>query len=125
VATILIAEDEADIRNLVKLTLEIVGHTVLTVTNGEEAVQNARTELPDLVLLDVRMPRMNGMEACKAIKADEVSMHIPVAFLSGNEDVSEREKMEAAGAVGFIPKPFEPIQLQGIVASLLKTKGTG
>ncbi len=69
-AKILIAEDEPDIRDLVAFTLRFAGYDVVTGTNGEEAVELAKIELPDLILLDVRMPRMTGYDACKQIKAD-------------------------------------------------------
>ncbi len=69
-AKILIAEDERDIRDLVAFTLRFAGHEVLVATNGEEAVSMAPQVNPDLILMDVRMPRMTGYEACKLMKAD-------------------------------------------------------
>ena len=70
---ILIAEDEPDIRDLIALTLRFGGFEVITAINGVEAVEKAKSEVPDLILLDVRMPRMTGYEACAAIKADETT----------------------------------------------------
>jgi CheY-like chemotaxis protein len=81
-AKILIAEDERDIRDLIALTLRYAGYEVLTANNGEEAVQMTQKELPDLVLTDVRMPKMTGDEACRLIKADPTTQHTPVVFLS-------------------------------------------
>src|SRR6185369_10767986 len=86
---ILIAEDERDIRDLIAFTLRFAGYEVLTANNGEEAVQMTQKELPDLVLTDVRMPKMTGYEACKQIKADPATAHIPVVFLSAKGQEAE------------------------------------
>jgi CheY-like chemotaxis protein len=123
-AKILIAEDEKDIRDLVKFALEISGHTVTAVANGEDAVAQTASVLPDLVLLDMNMPRMSGLDACAAIKGDSATAHIPVVFLSGEEASDTREANEAAGAIGFITKPFDPMQLQAKVTDFLNQIGT-
>ena len=86
---ILIAEDEPDIRDLVAFTLRFAGYEVVTGANGEEAVQVAQKEYPDLILLDVRMPRMTGYEACKLIKADPKLKDVPVVFLSAKGQEAE------------------------------------
>ena len=103
---ILIAEDEPDIRFLIAFTLRNAGYEVLTVNNGEEAVQMTKKELPDLVLTDVRMPKMTGYEACKLIKADPVTQHIPVVFLSAKGQEAEVQSGMAAGADEYLLKPF-------------------
>jgi len=123
-AKILIAEDEKDIRDLVKFALEISGHSVTAVANGEDAVAQAGDVLPDLILLDMNMPRMNGLEACSAIKGGDTTSHIPVVFLSGEEADTKREENEAAGAIGFINKPFDPMQLQAQVTEFLNKINT-
>ena len=79
-AKILIAEDERDIRELITFTLSFAGHQVTATSNGEEACAAAEVLLPDLILLDVRMPRMSGYEACRQIKASQKTSHIPVVF---------------------------------------------
>lgn len=79
---ILVAEDERDIRELIAFTLRFAGYEVTTVSNGEEAVQAAAQLHPALILMDVRMPRMDGYQACQALKADPALKHIPVVFLS-------------------------------------------
>lgn len=118
-AKILIAEDEKDIRNLISFTLQFAGHEVLTTTNGEEACRAAVREAPDLILLDVRMPRMNGYEACKQIKNTNSTQHIPVVFLSAKGQESEVETGLEAGAVQYILKPFSPDQLTAQVTEVL------
>lgn len=121
-AKIVIAEDERDIRDLITFTLQFAGHQVVATSNGEEAVEAVKREKPDLVLMDVRMPRMTGYEACRQIKADPEIAHIPVVFLSAKGQESEvREGLEA-GAVAYILKPFSPDELTRRVAELLQGK---
>lgn len=127
-AKILIAEDERDIRDLLTFTLQFAGHTVMAVANGEEAVQAARQETerqaqPDLILMDVRMPRMTGYEACAALKADPALADIPVVFLSAKGQDSEIRTGLAAGAEEYLLKPFAPSELTERVADLLRKYG--
>lgn len=119
-AKILIAEDERDIRDLIAFTLRFAGHEVTSVGNGEEAVQAALQEKPDLVLLDVRMPRMSGYEACQRIKAEASLKDIPVAFLSAKGQESEIQAGLDVGAVAYILKPFAPDELTARVQAILE-----
>jgi CheY-like chemotaxis protein len=124
-ARILIAEDEADIRNLITFTLEFSGHEVIDTSNGEEAYNKVlelaeNSILPDLILMDVRMPRMTGYEACERIKADETLRSIPIAFLSAKGQESEVETGLKAGATAYIIKPFAPDQLTEKVNEILR-----
>jgi CheY-like chemotaxis protein len=116
---ILIAEDERDIRDLIAFTLRFAGYEVLTANNGEEAVQMTQKELPDLVLTDVRMPKMTGYDACKLIKADPTTQHIPVVFLSAKGQEAEVQTGLASGADEYLLKPFAPDQLTRKVAEIL------
>lgn len=118
-AKILVAEDERDIRDLIAFTLQFAGHTVLTANNGEEAVQMTLQEIPDLVLTDVRMPKMTGYEACKIIKADPTTQHIPVVFLSAKGQEAEVQTGLDSGADEYLLKPFAPDQLTRKVAEIL------
>jgi len=120
---ILIAEDEPDIRDLVAFTLRFAGYEVVTGSNGEEAVQVAQKEYPDLILLDVRMPRMTGYEACKLIKADPKLKDVPVVFLSAKGQESEIRDGMDAGAEEYLLKPFAPYQLTERVRSILAKFG--
>jgi DNA-binding response OmpR family regulator len=120
---ILIAEDERDIRELITFTLKFAGYEVITTTNGEEAVQAALVENPDLILLDVRMPKMTGYEACKVIKAEAALAEVPVAFLSAKGQDGEIQEGLEAGAVEYILKPFAPDDLTQRVQSLLSVPG--
>lgn len=118
-ARILIAEDERDIRDLITFTLRFAGHEVFAAANGEEAVEKALKEIPDLILMDVRMPRMTGYEACKRMKTEDTIKHIPVAFLSAKGQESEVQTGLEVGAVEYILKPFSPDQLTERVRTLL------
>ena len=120
---ILIVEDEPDIRDLIAFTLRFAGYEVVTGANGEEAVQLAKKESPDLILLDVRMPRMTGYDACKEIKADLTLKDVPVVFLSAKGQEAEiRDGMEA-GAEEYLLKPFAPDQLTERVRAVLAKFG--
>ena len=118
-AKILIVEDERDIRDLVAFTLRFAGHEVVAVGNGAEAVEAARTEMPELILMDVRMPRMTGYEACEAMKADPQLKDIPVVFLSAKGQDSEIKTGLNLGAAEYLLKPFAPMELTEHVAELL------
>jgi len=122
-AKILIAEDERDIRDLVAFTLRFAGYEVVAASNGEEAVQMALQEIPDLILMDVRMPRMTGYEACARIKTEAAIQHIPVVFLSAKGQESEIKTGLEAGAAEYMLKPFAPDQLTERVRSLLAQQG--
>jgi CheY-like chemotaxis protein len=117
---ILIAEDERDIRDLIAFTLRFAGHEVISTGNGEEAWQAAIQEIPDLILMDVRMPRMTGYEACQQIKADERTRHIPIVFLSAKGQDVEIQTGLDLGASEYILKPFAPDQLAEKVESILR-----
>ena len=118
-AKILIAEDERDIRDLVAFTLRFAGHEVFAATNGEEAVQMAPELNPDIIIMDVRMPRMTGYEACKAMKANPDLKDIPVVFLTARGQESEIQQGLEAGAEEYLLKPFAPDQLTNRVKVIL------
>lgn len=122
-AKILIAEDERDIRDLVAFTLRFAGHEVTAASNGEEAVQLAPKEKPDLILMDVRMPRMTGYDACRAMKADPNLKDIPVVFLSAKGQESEIQTGLDVGAEEYLLKPFAPDQLTERVKAILAKFG--
>src|SRR5512147_1099603 len=108
---ILIAEDERDIRELVIYSLQFGGFTVVQAANGAEAVEQAQKEIPDLILMDVRMPKMTGYEACRQMKSIPAVRDIPVVFLSAKGQESEIQTGLEAGAEEYILKPFAPDEL--------------
>ena len=120
-AKILIAEDERDIRELIEFTLTAyAGHQVFKATNGVEAVELAPQVMPDLIMMDVRMPRMTGYEACKALKQIDSVKDIPVVFLSAKGQEAEIDTGLDAGAYDYILKPFAPVELATRVGEILK-----
>ena len=122
-AKILIAEDEPDIRDLISFTLQFAGHDVVAVGNGAEALEAAPGVMPDLILMDVRMPRMTGYEACAAMKLDDRIKHIPVVFLSAKGQDAEIQNGLEAGASEYLLKPFAPDKLTQRVSELLSMYG--
>jgi DNA-binding response OmpR family regulator len=120
---ILIAEDEPDIRDLVAFTLRFAGYEVVAANNGEEAVQMASRVFPDLILMDVRMPRMTGYDACRVMKANPELKDIPVVFLSAKGQESEIQTGLDAGAEEYLLKPFAPDQLTDRVRAILSKFG--
>jgi CheY-like chemotaxis protein len=123
-AKILIAEDEKDIRELVTFTLRgLAKHDVVQAVNGLEAVEKAQAEKPDLILMDGRMPRMTGYEACARLKEIEETKDIPVVFLSAKGQESEIKEGLTAGAHDYILKPFAPDELVHRVQEILNKHG--
>ena len=122
-ARILIAEDEPDIRELVAFTLRFAGHEVTATSNGEEALKQASQIIPDIIIMDVRMPKMTGYDACRAIKADVMLRDIPVVFLSAKGQDAEIQTGLDVGAEDYLLKPFAPDQLVERVKSILAKFG--
>jgi two-component system alkaline phosphatase synthesis response regulator PhoP len=120
---VLIAEDERDIRNLVVYTLEWAGFEVVEASDGPTAIEKALQEHPDLILLDVRMPGMNGYEVCAALKESQETHDIPVAFLSAKGQEPEIREGLRRGAEEYIVKPFAPDELHRRVANILQRAG--
>lgn len=122
-ARILIAEDEPDIRELVAFTLRFAGHEVIPTSNGEEAYEKAQEIIPDLIMMDVRMPKMTGYDACRAMKQTPAIKDIPVVFLSAKGQDSEIQVGLEAGAEEYLLKPFAPDQLVERVKIILAKFG--
>jgi len=124
-AHILVAEDERDIRELINFTLVYAGHQVTQAANGAEALELAPKVKPDLIMMDVRMPKMTGYEACRQIKQIEELKSVPVVFLSAKGQDEEVQTGIEAGAVDYILKPFAPEDLTRRVGEILKQNGVG
>ncbi|MFA5335787.1 MAG: response regulator [Candidatus Omnitrophota bacterium] len=116
--TILIVDDEADLVKVTAFRLKSLGYNVVTGANGQEALDLMKEKRPDLVLLDMRLPVMDGRDACKTIKADPGLKDIPIVMFTASTDkISEQAK--EAGADGFLVKPFEQEQLIAILDKFL------
>ncbi|MEJ5311280.1 MAG: response regulator [Anaerolineae bacterium] len=120
---ILVAEDERDIRELIAFTLRFAGFEVELASNGAEAVEKVSASIPDLILMDVRMPRMTGYQACEALKQNPATHDIPVVFLSAKGQESEIQEGLEAGAKEYILKPFAPDELTAQVHRILREIG--
>lgn len=120
--TILVADDEPDNLALIQILLEREGYSVLAVENGQEAVEHMSTRRPDLVILDVTMPVMDGLEACRRIKLDEDTRDIPVIFLSAHDEPENQVNGLSLGANDFIGKPFDRDELLARVDVAIRLK---
>ena len=115
-ALILSADDDPDIRNLIKRIMEPAGHQVISANDGQAAVEAAfahATEL-DLVILDVEMPRLRGLDACRMLRDDPRTSHLPVVIASGSL-LPPYDDVQAAGANSCVRKPFSPKELRDAV----------
>lgn len=119
---ILIVDDEPDILKTVEFRLLKSGYQVVTAEDGEKALEMAKEHIPDLILLDLRLPGKNGLEVCAQIKSDDGLKHIPVVLLTASSGVKERE-FQDCGNDGFILKPFHAEELLEKVKALLFPDG--
>ncbi|MCC6602931.1 MAG: response regulator [Anaerolineae bacterium] len=124
-AKILIAEDDQDIRELIVLTLQFSGFDVVSVEDGSLAVEKAKVEAFDLILMDVRMPRMTGYEACRRLKDMDSTKNIPIIFLSAKGQEQEIQTGLSAGAADYILKPFAPDTLVNTINKVLSKAKAG
>ena len=121
-AVILVADDEPVNLALLKRRLELESYQVVTAQNGREAVERALTSAPDLVILDVMMPEMNGLDACRLLKADAATRDIPVIFLSALDDTETKVSGLSLGANDYISKPFRVEELMARVNVAIRLK---
>jgi DNA-binding response OmpR family regulator len=120
---ILVAEDERDIRELIGFTLGLAEFEVVLAKDGVEAIERAEAEQPDPILLDVRMHRMSGYDACRHLKESPSTSEIPVVFLSAKGQGREIERGLDSGALEYIVKPFAPDDLANRVRDILQRVG--
>lgn len=120
---IVVAEDHDDIRYVLKRSLERAGHRVVVAADGATALAAIREHRPDLVVTDVDMPQMTGLDLCRAIRADDDLRHIPIVVASGSLMPGDPQASDA-GASATLLKPFVPAQLLDLVAALLPQAAT-
>ncbi len=116
---ILIADDEEDVKIIIQLFLESKGFEIITAFDGLDAIDKARSESPDLILLDVMMPIIDGFEVCRRLKADPKTAPIPIVMLSAASQTESKKRGFDAGATDYIVKPFEPDHLHHVLEGLL------
>ena len=120
---VLVVDDEPAIRRLVREILS-KGYAVLEAQNGEEAVNMAHSQKPDVILMDMMMPRMDGLTACYAIKMDPLTRGIPVVMLTAvGYELNKKLSKDVMGADGYITKPFSSQELLSTVGQLLSSRG--
>jgi diguanylate cyclase (GGDEF)-like protein len=120
--TILVADDEPINRTLIQRRLERAGYYIVTAENGRAAVEAATSGLPDLIILDVMMPLMDGLEACRLIKENEATRDIPVIFLSARDETDVKVSGLTLGANDYISKPFKAEELLARVEVAIRLK---
>lgn len=116
---VLLADDEGAIRAICRVNLESDGLAVTEAADGREALESVREQQPELVLLDVMMPDVDGWEVAERLASDPATRDIPVVFLSARAAREDRQRAQELGAVGYIVKPFDPIALGGTVRDVL------
>ncbi len=119
-STILVVDDEAVIRNIIEGLLMLQGHNLVFADNGNEALVKATEITPDLILLDVMMPDMDGFEVCRRLRADPLLAEVPIIFITALDDRESRLQGIKAGADDFITKPFDGVELQARVQSITR-----
>ena len=108
---ILLVDDEPDILRICRVNLQFLGHTVLEAKDGEEALQLATSELPDLIVLDIMMPGKDGLSTLRELAASPVTSDIPVVLLSAKAGINDQLQGWEAGADDYLTKPFTPYDL--------------
>jgi CheY-like chemotaxis protein len=116
---VLVVDDELSIRMLCRVNLVASGIEVLEADNGKDAVELVRRERPDLVLLDVMMPDLDGFEVARRLAADPKTREIPIVFLTARAGEADRRLGEQLGGVGYVVKPFDPVKIGNLVEEVL------
>ena len=119
VKKILVADDETHILHVVSLKLKNAGYTVLTARDGQEALELAQQERPDLIITDYHMPQLSGLELCQRLKQDPKTSHIPAIMLTARGYHLEPKDTQQSGILRMLSKPFSPRQLLSAVTEIL------
>jgi DNA-binding response OmpR family regulator len=118
-ATVLVVDDDPVILKLLEVNFEMEGFEVVRAADGFEGLERARSVLPDIVVLDVMMPRMTGYEVAKALREDDDTAHIPIIFVTARAQSSDVERGLELGVDDYVTKPFDPLDLIARVNTLL------
>jgi CheY-like chemotaxis protein len=122
---VLVVDDDDAGRALCSLNLRLAGFDVLEAEDGRRGLEVACSHRPDLAVLDVRMPRLDGFGLAAALRGDARTRAIPFVFLSGDADAANKARARALGAVGYFTKPFDPSVLEALVGSLAGGRAPG
>jgi len=118
-AKILIVDDEPDLVETIRFSLELEGYNVLVASNGEEGLNLARQEKPDLILLDLMLPKLDGYKVCRLLKFDERYKHIPILMLTAKTQEKDKILGKETGANEYITKPFDMDELMEKIKAYL------
>ena len=118
-ATVLTVDDSPSIRQMIKVTLEPAGHSVIEAGDGAQGLAKAQASRPDLVITDLNMPVMNGLALIKELRKLPAYQGVPILFLTTESDAGLKSEAKAAGATGWITKPFQQDQLIAVVKKVL------
>ena len=118
---ILIVDDEQEVRSVIRSRLQASGYTTIEAADGRQGVELVKTRKPDLVLMDIRMPVMDGYAALHIIKADETTRNIPVVMLTAVVNELHERATKGIGADGYVTKPFTPEKLLDAIGQFLPT----
>ena len=121
-ATLLVVDDESAVRRVLAMRLQLAGYRVICAEDGEEALSLYHREQPDLVVLDVMLPKLDGFAVCRRLRAESC---VPIIFLSALDAISERVAGLDLGADDYLPKPFSPKELEARIATILRRVGRG
>jgi two-component system chemotaxis response regulator CheY len=117
--TILTVDDSSSVRQMVKITLTSAGYAVVEACDGKDGLAKAKSHSVNLVITDLNMPVMNGLEFIRSLRQMPAYRGVPIVFLTTESDDSMKQEAKAAGATGWITKPFKPEQLAAVAKKLL------
>jgi len=120
-ASALVVDDDRLLLRLIELNLGKAGMKVLLADSGREALRLAMEETPDIILLDLMMPMMDGYEVMRRLKAEQETMNIPVVMLTAKSSINDRMRCEEMGAVAYITKPFNLEELRGTIKNIVQS----
>jgi DNA-binding response OmpR family regulator len=116
---VLVVDDHAPLRTLCRLNLEPAGFLVVEAADGDEALAAVAADRPDVILLDIMMPRLSGWNVASTLLADESTDHIPIIFITARSGLSDRIRAYELGAQGYLTKPFDPATLPDTITKVL------
>jgi len=116
---ILIAEDSATILEIIRQTVEAGGYAALTAVDGQETLEKARKEAPDLIILDLMLPKLDGYKVCRFLKFDAKYKKIPIIILTARAQESDKQLSQEVGADAYLNKPFDPEKLLAKIAEFI------
>lgn len=125
VSKILIIDDESDVADIVAMNLKSEGYKAITADNGESGLAKAKAEAPQLIVLDLMLPKMSGLEVCKALKREAATARIPIIMLTAKSDEVDRIVGLELGADDYVTKPFSPRELLLRIQSVLRRSSAG